>query len=178
MCVRVALPKLGGDRPLGLAVAEREEERDGDRLGIDVGQRVEVEGNELARGPGSSSDADAALERNERGRMLDARAVQVSPRLPSQVEDVLEALVRDERSARAPPLEQGVRGDRRPVREALHAFGTRGLGRRDDGLVLARARRHLRHPYAPVGQEDGVGERPADVDSQRAHGRIRTRMRE
>ena len=51
--------------------------------------------------------------------MLRARPVEVRPRLPAEMQDVLEALVRDERRPRAAALEQRVRRDRRAVREAI-----------------------------------------------------------
>ncbi len=104
--------------------------------------------------------------------MLDARPVQVRAGLPAQVEDVLEALVRHERRPRAAPLEQRVRRDRRPVREALDVLGADGGGGRDDRLLLPCARRDLRDPDLAVRDEHRVGERSADVDPERAHRRI------
>ena len=85
------------------------------------GSVLEVERHELAVGAGAPANADAALERHERRRVLGARPVEVRSRLPTEVEDVLEALVRDERRARAAALEQRVRRDRRAVREAVDA---------------------------------------------------------
>ena len=128
---RMAASQLLGDPALGLAVAEREEQRDGDRLRVENGQRGEVERHELASGTGSSTNADAALERHERGRMLDARPIQVCACLPAQVQDVLEALVRHQRRSRAAPLEECIRRDGGPVREALDVLGADGGGRFD-----------------------------------------------
>ena len=173
--VRVAAAQLGGDGALRLAVAEREEQRDGDRVGVDLRERGEVERDELACGAGSAAHAEAALERDERRRMLRARPVEVRPRLAAEVQDVLEALVRDEGGPRAAPLEQRVRRDRRPVREAVDVLGAGCARSRDDRLLLSRGGRDLRDPDVPVRQEDGVRERPPDVDSERAHAGIRTR---
>src|SRR5207244_3329513 len=64
--------------------------------------------------------AEAALERNERLRMRGTQPVEMRACLPTEVEKVLEARVRDEGGARALPLEQGVRRDGRSVREPLH----------------------------------------------------------
>jgi hypothetical protein len=107
--------------------------------------------------------------------MLGARAVEVRAGLAPQVQDVLEALVRDERRSRAAALEQGVRRDRRPVREAADLASSdrrRGL---DHRLVLPRRRRHLRDPNVSVRDQHGVREGTSDVDSQHAHPCIRTR---
>jgi hypothetical protein len=75
--VRVGVPaaKLLGDLALVARVAEGEEEADGDRLGIELGQRREVERLELASRPQPAAHADAALERHERSGMLGARPV-------------------------------------------------------------------------------------------------------
>ena len=175
MGVRVASPELRCDGSLVLAVAEREEQRDGDRVRIDLGQRVEVEWDELAVGADPAPHAEATLERDERRRMLGAGPVQVRAGLAAQVQDVLEALVRDEGRSRAAALEQGVRRDRRPVCEAADRPGSDGLRRRDHRLLLTRRRRHLRDPNVSVRHEHGVRERASDVDSQRAHPCIRTR---
>ena len=166
---RIATPQLLGDTTLGLGVAEREEERDGDRLRVDLRERVEVERDELAVRAGSSAHADAALERNEWRRVVDARAVEVRAGLSAQVEDVLEALVRHERRARAAPLEERVRRDRGAVREALDVRGAHGGGGADDGVLLPRGRRHLRDADLTVLEQHGIGERPTDVDPERAH---------
>jgi hypothetical protein len=69
--VRVAPTELRRHGPLRLAVAKREEERDGDRVRLDLGQRVEVERDELAVGADTAPDAEATLERDDRRR--DAR---------------------------------------------------------------------------------------------------------
>jgi hypothetical protein len=85
------------------------------------------------------------------------------------MQDMLEALVRHERSACPAALEERVRRDRRPVREAPEVLGTDGFGRGHDGLLLSRGSRHLRDPHRAFGYQYGVRERAADVDSDRAH---------
>ena len=107
--------------------------------------------------------------------MLGAWAVEVRAGLAAEVQNVLEALVRDERRAGAAALEEGVGGDRRAVREPLDVIGTdRGRGC-DDRLLLLRGCRHLRDADLVVVDQNGIRERAADVDSQRAHACIRTR---
>ena len=102
------------------------------------GQRCEVERHELAVRAHATRDPDAPLERDERLRVVRARAVEVRPLLPPQVQEVLEALGRDEGGASAAPLEQRVRGDGRAVREAVDGGGSDGGSRREDRLLLAR----------------------------------------
>ncbi len=64
-------------------------------------------------------DADAALEWDERLRVVDVEPVEMGAILPAEVQEVLEALRADEGGAGAFPLEQRVRRDGRPVGEAL-----------------------------------------------------------
>jgi hypothetical protein len=172
--VRVARAQLVGHGSFVASVAERMEQADGDRLRVDLGERGEIQRLELAFGPEAAADAVAALERHERRRMVEAGSVEVRPRLPPEVEQVLEPGVRDEPRARAPPLEQRVRRDRGAVREAIELVRARRAGGRDNGLLLPPRRQDLRDPYVAVGHEDGVRERPADVDPQRLHGGILT----
>ena len=174
---RVSAPELLGDTTLGLVVAEREEERDGDRLRVDLRERVEIERDELAIRAGAPAHAHAALERDEWRRVVDARAVQVCAGLSSEVEDVLEALVRHERRARAAPLEERVRRDRGAVGEAVDPGGAHGGGSVDDGVLLPRGRRYLRDADRTVLEQYGIGERPTHVDPERTHPEIRARKR-
>ena len=83
---------------------------------------------------------------------------------------MLEARGRHERGARALALEQRIRRDGRPVREALDRPGSDRPRGRDHGLLLPRGRRHLGGRHASVLDEDCVRERSADVDAQNAHG--------
>ena len=167
----MAPPQLGRDGLLVRRVAEREEEADGDRLRLaELGERVEVERLELALRPEPAADAVAALERHERLRMLGAEAVEVRARLAPQVEQMLEAGVPDVRDAGAAPLEQRVRGDRRPVREARQPGARADRTRRGEHrLLLPRRGRHLGRPDPPLLDEHRVGEGAADVDAQDRH---------
>ncbi len=167
--VGVAPPELRRHGSLVRRVAEREEEAHGDRLRLaERGQRREVERLELAVRPDPPADAVTPLERDERLGVRRARPVEVRARLPAQVQQVLEALVRDERRPRAAPLEQRVRRDGRPVGEAIDGAGVRPdrAGRGENGVLLPPRRRHLRRPQPPVLEQYGVRERPADVDSE------------
>ena len=94
---RQAAAHLLGDEPLVRRVAEGEEQADGDGLRVQVGQRVEIERLDDPVRPDALVDADAAIERNERVRMVVAEAVEMRTRLAAQVEDVLEAGGADER---------------------------------------------------------------------------------
>ena len=134
------------------------------------GSVLEVERDELAVRPGSTADPDAALERHERRRMLGARPIEVRARLATEVQDVLEALVRDERGARPAALEERVGRDRRAVGEAVDAtVAPTATSSGDDRVLLTLGRRHLRDPDLAVRDEHCVRERPADVDPERAH---------
>ena len=101
--------------------------------------------------------------------MVVAQPVQMRAGLPAQVEQMLEAGSRHERGARALALEQRIRRDGRPVREALDRPGSDSPRGREHGLLLARGRRHLGGRHASVLDEDCVRERSADVDAQNAH---------
>ena len=93
-------------------------------------------------------------------------------RLATEMQHVLEAVRGDERSPRALALEQCVRRNRRPVREALDIGGTNRTRSGDDRLLLPSRRRNLRRAQPTVGDEDSVGERAADVDAEeRRHAR-------
>jgi hypothetical protein len=107
--------------------------------------------------------------------MLDARPIEVRARLAPQVQDVLEALVGDERRARAAPLEQRVRRDRRAVREALDVRRRPAAAPRRRRTPAARSSSAPSPREPSVGDEHGVGEGAADVDPERAHRGIRTR---
>jgi hypothetical protein len=64
-------------------VAKRKQQAHGNRLGItDVGEARQIERNELTIGTESAPNAVAALERDERRRMLVAEAIQMRARLP------------------------------------------------------------------------------------------------
>jgi hypothetical protein len=170
MCGRQPPPHLVGHSLLVRSVAKREEEADRNRLGVERGKRRELERLENALGPDSLPHAEAPLERDQRLRIRLTEAIEVSPRLPSEMKKMLEAGRRDERGSRSLALEQRVRCDRRPVREAGDCFGADRPRRRDDRFLLLRACRNLRRDELAVREEDGVRERPADVDPEDAHG--------
>src|SRR5438045_5455380 len=99
--------------------------------------------------------------------MVDAEPVEVGTVLAPQMQEMLEAVGRDERRARALPLEQRIRRDRRPVRESLDVDGA-DLGRRGEHrLRLVPGRGNLGRPQlALVREQDRVGERAPDVDAE------------
>ncbi len=111
------------------------------------------------------------VERDERLGMLRTQAVQMRARLPAQVQQVLEALVADVRGARAVPLEQRVRRDRRPVRESLDILCADSARRCEHRLLLVRGGRNLRGADDAAVEEHGVRERPAHVDAENRHAR-------
>ena len=176
MCLRIPAAKLCRDRALVLRVTEREQGADGDCIRIDVAERVEVERLQDAFGPNPLAHAETPLERDEGRRVLGAGPIEVRARLPPEVEKVLEPGSGHERGPRTSPFEQCVGGDRRPVGEAVDDVGADQLRRREHGLLLVSRRGHLDRPDRPVAHENGIRERPTDVDAQEggrcAHGRI------
>src|SRR5207237_4892893 len=98
-------------------VAEGKEQAHGNRLCVaDVGQRRQVERLELAFWTETAAHAVTPLDRDEWRGMFVAEAIQVCTRLSTQMKELLEAVVRDERSAGTSSLEQRVRRNRRAVR--------------------------------------------------------------
>jgi len=95
------------------------EETDRDRLGVELAERVELEWRRLPLGRHPPPHADAPVERHERLRMRRAQPVEMRAILAAKVQEMLEADGADERRPRPGPLEQRVRRDRRPVREAV-----------------------------------------------------------
>ena len=168
----MAAPKLGHDRALVTRVPKGEEQADRDRLGVELGKRLQVERYQLALPPYPAADAYAAIERHERLGMLGARPVQVRAGLAPELKQVLEALGRDECGTCSSALEQRIRGDRRPVREAVDLDRAGRRCRSEHRLLLAWPGRHLGGPHVPIRDEHGVGEGPPDVDAQCTHGCI------
>jgi hypothetical protein len=103
------------------------------------------------------------------------QAVEARARLAAEEEEVAEPLGGDERGARQAAREQRVRRHGRAVHEVRHVPGLdararQHLARRGhDALLLARRAQHLGRDHAVGADEDGVGERPADVDAERGH---------
>ena len=169
-----------GQRPLvpGVEVGEEQADRDrlaaarahllGQPLGLAVGQRLD-----LALGPDPPGRLEAQLGLDQRRRLGGAEPVELGPLLAADLEQVGEALGRDQRGAGAAFLEQGVGADRHPVGEGLDR-GRLGAGppqhlfdRADHAqrLVLGR-RRQLRRVQLLAVEEHGVGEGAADVDAE------------
>jgi hypothetical protein len=153
---------------LGVAEAEEKADRHGFRV-PEIRQRAEVERLENAVGPAALAHTVVALERHERRRVFGARPVEVSAILAPEVEQVLEARGGDERGARAAALEDRIRRDRRPVREALDLGEVERLDGREHGLLLPCGRRHLDRPNAALVHDHGVCERPAHADAEKRH---------
>ena len=168
---RQAPPHLLRDESLVRRVAKGEQEADRHSLGVERGQRAEVERLDDSLRADALVDADAAVERDERRGMLLAQPVEVGPRLAAEVEDVLEAGRADEGGLRALPFQESVGRDRRPVREPLQREVARadGRGRLDDRVLLRADGRDLGGAQPAVGEEDGVRERPSYVDAEDRH---------
>ncbi len=150
----VATAELPSDGLLVRGILEREQQADGDRLRVDPGQGREVERDDDAVPTDPLAYPHASLQRNQRLGVVEIEPVQMRTILSAQVQQVLEALRRDERRARSLPLEERIRGDRRPVTEARepgasggYEHGPRGFYHR---LLLARTRRHLGAVDAPA----------------------------
>ena len=163
------------DAALVLRMQEGEEEAHGDRLDpgradrLDRGrERALVERHEHAVGPHALAHGEPELARDERRRVVRGEVVERGARLAADLDHVAEALGRHERGPRPAPLEQGVRRDRRPVREDVHLADARGAQRSGDPACLGTAyRRHLRGDELTVHHRDEIGERAADVHTDR-----------
>ncbi len=157
-------------------VTEREEQRDGDRLGpqgangIDhashfpIGQR-----RQCPVRPHPLGNAHHLVARQERRRMTARQIVQRDPILPPQPQQILEPRRGDERDPRAAPFQERVRRDGRAVYEDVDRRPALPQGvdrpKQADGWITRRAR-DLADGQGPVGSGgDQIGERPADVDA-------------
>ena len=141
--------------------------------------RVDAVGKRRARAPSNGSispprassrpaDLEAQRARHERRGPVDERVVQRRADLARDLDHVGEAARRDERDARAAPLEERVGRDRRAVREHVgdgRAAEPRRSPARTARAGIVRRRRHLGDP--PVVGDD-VGERPTGVDPRAA----------
>ncbi len=173
VCLRRSPAQLGGDGALVRRVAEREEQADGDRLGVHLGQRREVERPDDAVRADPLAHAVTSFDRDERLRMPRLGSVEVGTVLTPQVEQVLEALGRHERGPRSLALEQRVGRDRRSVAELLDADvdrPDRGRHLDDRPLLRAGAGRHLRGTDPVAREEHRIRERAPDVDAEDRHG--------
>jgi hypothetical protein len=167
-----------GDRPLVAGVCVGVQQDDRDRLRLERGDGLRQRGRVVERAQhavraGALGCGHAQGRRHERRRSRRAQAVEVGTRLAAELDEIGEALGRDEHGARAATLEQRVRCDGHAVGEDLDVAGRRagalehGLDRRHDtlGLVVGR-RRRLRGQQPSTGGEHRVGEGPADVDAE------------
>ena len=162
--------QLGGDGALVARVAEREEEADGDRLGVDLAQRLEIERPEHSFRTDPLGDAEAALQRHQRLGMVRHRAGR----------DALASAGGDGGGARIPRF--ATKAVRAPLRSSSAfvatvvpcvkrstSLGADRAGRGEHGLLLARRGRHLRRRDPALVDEDGVRESAAYVDAENAH---------
>jgi len=172
MGIGISAAKLRRDRLLVPSVPKREQETDGDRLGVELRERREIEWFELAVSRDAAAYADTALERRKWFWVLGARSIKVGAGLTSQMENVFEAGSGYERRPHPTPLEQSVRGDRRSVREAVDLARADSRGRREHRLLLMLTRGHFGGSHLAVRDEHGVGEGPTHVDSKRTHSAI------
>ena len=151
-------------------------------LHIERGDRIGHRGRILERSQHRAARAhplrhrEAPLRGHERSGVSGLEAVEVRPRLPSQLDEVDEARGGQERRAGARALEERVRRDGHAVREGAHV-GRGGAGRVEDGVdgredaggLVVRRRRRLRGGDADAVDEDGVREGPSDVHPEQ-HG--------
>ena len=178
MHVRQLAGERLADRALVVRVRVGMQQHDRDRLGLVLGdgareRRGILERAQDALRAGALGRRHAQLGRDEGRRAGGTEAVEVGAGLPAELDEIREALRRDEHRARSAAFEQRVRRDGHPVREQLDVAG-RGAGlleRRADrrhhalGLIGGR-RRRLRRDEPPAGGEHRVGEGPADVDTE------------
>jgi len=118
---------------------------------------------------------------NERSRRRLTELVQVRAVLPAQLDHVRESGRGDQRGARRAALQQGIGRHRHSVGEALDILRA-GPGAGEDepyriqhaGGLLSRGGGNLgRCNRGVLAQENRVGERPADIDSQEHPGSLR-----
>src|SRR5947208_13595467 len=103
--------QLFRDGALVPRVAKREQRADGDGFRLEFRKRIEVEVANDAFRPDPLFYTEAPLEWHERLWMVFAEPIEMRPRLPAQVEQVLESRGGDEGRPRPFALEQRVRRD-------------------------------------------------------------------
>ena len=174
------LADLLGDPLLVRRVEVGEEEADRDRLGVELLDRrgdraglVLAQGLDLAVRPHAAARADAVIRRHQGRRLWRAEPVELGAVLASDLQDVLEALRRDQHGPGAALFEERVRAHGHPVDEALDLAGRRPRlldhrgDRGEDALrLVARSRGRLRRVNLVAVEQDGVGEGSADVDPE------------
>ena len=159
------------DAALVLGVQEREQQAHRDRLDVGLAQRLDrlahavvVERLELAVRAHALAHGEAQVARHERLGAALGEVVERGAVLARELDQVAEALGRDERGARAAALEQRVGGDRHPVRERRDVGGLDGLEAAHHalGLILGRAR-HLGGHDTPAIQRHQIGEGSSNI---------------
>ncbi|CAB4875418.1 unannotated protein [freshwater metagenome] len=178
-----SIAQRGGEQQLVDRVAPGVQEADRDRLRLTGGDRVGesacgFRGERALGRPRTLAlrRAEASLRRSDRLRCAGAEAIELRARLTSELDQVGEPLGCDERGAGVDALQQGVGRDGHAVGHGAHVPWLRHGGVQDrlDGghhakrLVL-RSGRGLRGDDAPGPDEDRVGERPSDIDSEQHH---------
>ena len=165
------------DAALVLGVQEREQQAHRD--GLDVGlAQPSIASPTLSSSSGSTSPSgpmrSRTVKRRSRGTSGSGTAlgevVEGGAVLARELDQVAEALGRDERGARAAALEQRVGGDRHPVRERRHVGGVDGLeaAHHTLRLILGRAR-HLGGQDFPTIQRHQIGEGSSNIDADPDH---------
>ena len=175
-----AAPDLLGDPLLVRRVEVGEQEADRDRLGVELLDRfgycawfVLAQGVELAVRPHAATRADAVFRRHQGRRLWRAEPVELRAVLASDLQDVLEALRRDQHCSGAALFEECVRAHGHPVHEALDLAGRRsgpldhrGDRSKDALRLVPRSRGRLCRVNNGAVKQDGVGERSAYVDPE------------
>ena len=178
MDARQSLRERLGDHALVAGVRVGVQQYDGHGLGLECRDGLGEGGGVLERAQdavrtGALRGRDAQGRWHERGRSGRAQAVEVRAGLAPELDDVGEALGRDEHRARAAALEQRVRRHGHAVGEDLDVAGG-GAGAREHGPdrrhhalgLVGGSGRRLRRQQPPAGDEHRIGEGPADVDAE------------
>ena len=165
------------DAPLVLRVQEREQQAHRDGLDVGLAQRLDrlgdavvVERLDLAVRAHPLAHGEAQVARHERLGTALGEVVEGGAVLARELDQIAEALRRDERGARAAALEQRVGGDRHPVRERRDVGGVDGLEAAHHalGLILRRAR-HLGRHDTPAIQRHEIGEGSSNIHPHPDH---------
>jgi hypothetical protein len=152
------------DPALVLGVAVRVQQRHRDRLGLGFAKRLDQlaqrcvgQLHQWAVGGHPLGDADPALGRRQWRGPGGTEPIQLGPGLAAELDQIGEAVGRDERGPGARALEQRVGGDRHPVRELADMIGAEAGKRErrlDGGLhplgLIGGGGRGLRGDQPPV----------------------------
>ena len=150
----------------GPAIRVQETDRNGLDLGRQRREPRDIERNELGAVDGDASRHSVAPgARHQRRGSVGPLVVQGGPILTSDLDEVLEAHVRDERDAAAGPLEQRVRSDSRAMCEHVdrRAHFDDPSSHRRRGIDPIREHLHVR-----AGLVDHIRERSTRVDAYSA----------